>query len=200
MLWEHDWFFNSSGRNKHLKFSDEKCQKSLIYTSVDTVLGTSSNPLQRWLLSSLSNRYRDCVSKSMSKLTEAMEELGLSPGRLAHHKRQHILVYRTVQSDTVATSRMWVLKVTLNLPWMVWLSGLGIIPQTERLLVWFLVRGHAWVACQVPSWGREKASQSMFPSLPPSLPCSLKKKYIKSLKFDSSVIVATFQVPNNHTG
>ena len=37
--------------------------------------------------------------------------------------------------------------------WLVWLSGLSAILQTERLLVRFPVRAHAWVAGQVPGWG-----------------------------------------------
>ena len=34
--------------------------------------------------------------------------------------------------------------------WPVWLRGLSISLQTERLLVQFLVRAHAWVVGQVP--------------------------------------------------
>ena len=62
------------------------------------------------------------------------------------------------------------------------LSGvarLGIIPQSERLLVQILVRAHAWVAGVVPRWGmyeRQQINVSLshwcflfFPSLPFSL-------------------------------
>ena len=38
-------------------------------------------------------------------------------------------------------------------PWLVWLSGLSAGLQTERSLVRFLVRAHAWVAGQVSRWG-----------------------------------------------
>ena len=33
-----------------------------------------------------------------------------------------------------------------------WLSWLGVIPQSERSLVQFPVRAHAWVVGLVPSW------------------------------------------------
>ena len=72
-------------------------------------------------------------------------------------------------------------------PWLVWFSGLGIVPQTKRSPVWFPFRAHAWVVDQVPSWGYERGNQSMFlfahqcfsPYLSPSFPLSLKiNKYI----------------------
>ena len=44
------------------------------------------------------------------------------------------------------------------LPWLVWLSGLGAGLQTEGSLVQLPVRARAWVAGQVPSWGREKGN------------------------------------------
>ena len=43
-------------------------------------------------------------------------------------------------------------------PWLVWLSGLRPGMWTERLPVQFQVRAHAWVAGQVPSWGRGNRS------------------------------------------
>ena len=56
-------------------------------------------------------------------------------------------------------------------------------PQTERLLVRFPVRAHAWVAGQVSGWGRERGNHtvmllshidvSLFVFLP-FLPLSLK--------------------------
>ena len=49
-----------------------------------------------------------------------------------------------------------------NMPWLVWLSGLNVIPQTKRSLVRFPVRAHAWVAGQVPGWGHVRGNQSMF--------------------------------------
>ena len=39
-------------------------------------------------------------------------------------------------------------------PWLVWLSGLSAGLWTERSLVQFPVKVHAWVAGQVPNWGR----------------------------------------------
>ena len=46
-----------------------------------------------------------------------------------------------------------------ELHWLVWLSGLSVRLQTERLLVRFLVRAHAWVVGQVPSWGLARDNQ-----------------------------------------
>ena len=43
--------------------------------------------------------------------------------------------------------RKWVL------PWLVWLSWLGIVPWSKLSPVRFLVRAHAWVAGSVPSQG-----------------------------------------------
>ena len=63
-------------------------------------------------------------------------------------------------------------KIINVLPWLVWLSGSGIILQTERLPVGFLVRAHAWVVGQVPGWGHERGNQLMFLSLSFSLPLS----------------------------
>ena len=76
--------------------------------------------------------------------------------------------------------------------WLVWLSGLSAGPRTERSLVCFPVRAHAWVAGQVPGWGRARGNQSfcfmVFLSLTPSLPLSknkynLKEKNPKMKKF-----------------
>ena len=47
-------------------------------------------------------------------------------------------------------------------PWMVWLSGSGDIPQSERLPVWFPVRAHAWVVRQVHGWGPARDKRLMF--------------------------------------
>ena len=41
-------------------------------------------------------------------------------------------------------------------PWLVWLSGLGVVLQIKRSPVRFPVRTHAWVAGQVPSRGSVK--------------------------------------------
>ena len=37
------------------------------------------------------------------------------------------------------------------LPWLVWIHWLGIILQTKRSQVQFLVRAHAWVSSSVPT-------------------------------------------------
>ena len=47
-----------------------------------------------------------------------------------------------------------------NQPWLVWLSGLNVCLLTERSLVRFPVRAHAWLTSQVPHWGRARSSQS----------------------------------------
>ena len=66
-------------------------------------------------------------------------------------------------------------------PWLVWLSGMSISPQTERSLVRFLVRAHVWIVGQVPSWGHAGGNQLMFlshiiVSLPLFLPPFLLSK------------------------
>ena len=56
-----------------------------------------------------------------------------------------------------------------------WLSGLGIVLQTEMSLVQFLIRTHSCVVGQFPSWGLTRATdQSMFLSLSLSHLLSLK--------------------------
>ena len=60
------------------------------------------------------------------------------------------------------------------LPWLLLLSGMGVILQTERSLVPFLVRAHAWVASQAPIWGCARINLSLLLSLTPALPPSLK--------------------------
>ena len=73
-------------------------------------------------------------------------------------------------------------------PWPVWLSWLGIVLPSERWLVWFLVRAHAWVAGSCPVWAHIRGNRSMFLSCMdvslffPSLPLSLKNKCIYILK------------------
>ena len=36
------------------------------------------------------------------------------------------------------------------LPWLLWLGGLGVVLQTRRSQVRFLIGAHAWAAGQVP--------------------------------------------------
>ena len=72
------------------------------------------------------------------------------------------------------------------LPWLMRLSGLSAGLRTKGLQVWFPVRVHAWVACQLPRWGRAKGNQSMFlsymnVSLPPSLLSKDKQKFLKRI-------------------
>ena len=53
-------------------------------------------------------------------------------------------------------------------------SWFGIFPQTERLLVWFLVRAHAWIAGSVSGWGNQSMFLShIYASLPLFLPAFL---------------------------
>ena len=47
-------------------------------------------------------------------------------------------------------------------PWLVWLSGLSASLWTERLLVAFPVRAHAWVAGWVCSWGCARGNQLIY--------------------------------------
>ena len=75
-------------------------------------------------------------------------------------------------------------------PWLVWLSWLGIIPQSKRLLVQFLVRGTC-LRCWFGPWSGytlEATNQCLsfshwgfFPSFSLHSPLS-KNKYIKSFK------------------
>ena len=48
-------------------------------------------------------------------------------------------------------------------PWLMWLCGLSSGLQTERSLVPFPVRAHAWVAGQVLGWVSVRGNRSMFP-------------------------------------
>ena len=49
--------------------------------------------------------------------------------------------------------KCWLEKPTSGLTWPVWLSGLGIVLQSERLLVRFLVGAQAWVVGSAPGLG-----------------------------------------------
>ena len=74
-----------------------------------------------------------------------------------------------------------------TLPWPAWFSGLGVIPQSKRSPVQFLVRAHAWVAGSVP-WKRQPINVSLShqcfsPSLSPSLTLSLKINFKKGSAF-----------------
>ena len=66
--------------------------------------------------------------------------------------------------------------------WLVWLSGLGIVPQSKKSLVQSLVKAHGWVAGLGPSQSTYEKQPPMFlshfnVSLPFPLPkIKLKKK------------------------
>ena len=88
------------------------------------------------------------------------------------------------------TSKIWIL------PWLMCLSELSTIPQTERGLVWFPLRAHAWVAGQVPRVGEtQKATngcslthQCFSLSLSPSCPFSLKINTIFKICMDFNLL------------
>ena len=64
----------------------------------------------------------------------------------------------------------------VNLPWLVWLSGLSASLRTKGSPVQFPVRAHAWVAGQVPSRGHTRGNHTLiFLSLLFSLPSPLSK-------------------------
>ena len=54
------------------------------------------------------------------------------------------------------------LSKLFSLPWLVWLSGLGIIPQTTKSPVRFLVRAYEWVVGLIPVRACVRGNQSMF--------------------------------------
>ena len=66
------------------------------------------------------------------------------------------------------------------LPWLMWLIWLGVVPQSKRLPVQFLVRAHAWVAGLSPGCVGEAIDQCfplalMFLSPSFSFPLALSK-------------------------
>ena len=62
-------------------------------------------------------------------------------------------------------------------PWLVCLSGLSTSPWNKRSPVQLLIRAHAWVVGQVPSWRHMKGNHTlMFLSLFFSLPAPLSKE------------------------
>ena len=74
-------------------------------------------------------------------------------------------------------TEMYVLR-TLFLPQVTWSSWFSIVPQSQGLLVWFLVRAHAWGVAGSPV-GAQSINVSLThrcfsPSLSPFLPLSLK--------------------------
>ena len=63
----------------------------------------------------------------------------------------------------------------LKSPQLVWLSGLNSGLWTKGSLVQFLVRAHAWVACQVPGRGRMRGNHTLMFLLSFSVPSPLSK-------------------------
>ena len=63
----------------------------------------------------------------------------------------HVWAYASSKVTTCNTHTCILVKNYLTRPQPVWLGGLGIILQTERLTVGFLVWAHSWVAGSVPS-------------------------------------------------
>ena len=75
------------------------------------------------------------------------------------------------------------------MPWLMWLSWLGVVPQGKKLLVWSLVRAYAWVVglvagrgvCEKPSIHVPLSHGYFSPFLYPSLSLSPE---IRSFKKD----------------
>ena len=78
------------------------------------------------------------------------------------------------------------LRRTWTVPWLVWLSWLGVIPQSEGLLVWFPLRAYAYIVGLLPGWGvceRQPIDVSLLyrgfsPSLSPPFPFWRINKWI----------------------
>ena len=83
--------------------------------------------------------------------------------------------YIEAENRPVVTRGGEVLAKEYKLPRLVCPSGLSADLWTERSLVRFPVRAHAWAVGQVPSWGRARSNWSMFLSLSFSLPSPFSK-------------------------
>ena len=102
-------------------------------------------------------------------------------------------------SLSVANRVLCFLEKQCNWPWSLWLSLLGVVLQTKRLLVRFPIRARAWVVGSVPSWGRCKRQpvndslthQCFSPSLSPSPSHSLES--IKRNKIKRSRVTGRAQ-------
>ena len=94
--------------------------------------------------------------------------------------------YRTVKSKhtlhewQVDTSGTYSWSKVGKEPWLVWFSGLSVVPQTRRLTVQFPGKAHTWVSGQVPGWGHASGNQSMFLSSFSLHSSHLKNKFKKS--------------------
>ena len=87
----------------------------------------------------------------------------------AYHSKLHLKVFKLLlmhnSSFACLGLRTRLKELTQRktiLPWLVWLSRFSASQWTKRLLVRFPIRAHAWVAAQVPGWGRGRGSQLMF--------------------------------------
>ena len=84
-------------------------------------------------------------------------------------------------AGTLGTPAVWYClyvktKKKLNLPWLVWLSGLSTGLWTKGSWVWFPVIVHAWAVGQVCSMGHVRGNHTlMFLSLSFSFPSPLSK-------------------------
>ena len=81
------------------------------------------------------------------------------------YKKRKILFYYAYICVVIIYVYM-LLKMTKSQefwPWLVWLSGLGMVSRIQRSPVGFLVREHAWVACVPGPWlGCARGNWSMF--------------------------------------
>ena len=66
--------------------------------------------------------------------------------------------------------------------WLMWLSWWSVVPCTERLQVWFLVRAHTHVASSIPSQGAHKKATNRCLSLSLSLSLFLSLSFPLFLK------------------
>ena len=67
-----------------------------------------------------------------------------------------LLTHRSVPCHGFSAWNLCWLKGRKSQPWPVWLSWLGVFPQSERSSVWFPVRAHAWVVGSVSGRGTYK--------------------------------------------
>ena len=89
-------------------------------------------------------------------------------------------------THTVSSPHLYPPNFALKTVHKVWLSGLSAGLWTEKSWVWFSVRACAWVAGQVPSWGRVRGNLLMYLShIYVSLPLFLSLKINKIFKKES---------------
>ena len=89
------------------------------------------------------NRGQDLLTSCMlngheweSRMTPRFSALATEKMELPHTKMG--LQMEGFQSWGKSTLQFWI--------WPMWCSWLGVVPQSERSLIWFQVRAHAWVA------------------------------------------------------